>query len=256
MFKNLVTLVTGGASGLGKATVTRFVNKGSKVVFCDLPTSNGANVAKELGENAHYIPADVTSEEDVQRVLSEISKNYGKLNVLVNCAGLMNAYITYNFHSKKPRHHEDFIKILKTNVVGTFNVSRLACGLIGKNTPDNDGLRGVIINTAGIEAFDGVQGQIATAAASGAIHSLTKPMAADFKDIGIRVVAIAPGIIETPLNDQIPSEQVEAIVKECIPTPNRFGHPDEFAQLVQTIVANPYINATTIELSAGLNLQF
>ncbi|XP_031635607.1 3-hydroxyacyl-CoA dehydrogenase type-2-like [Contarinia nasturtii] len=234
-----LTLVTGGASGLGKATVTRFVIKGSKVVFCDLPTSNGANVAKELGQNAHYIPADVTSEEDVQRVLSEISKNYGKLNVLVNCAGLMNAYITYNFNTKKPIHHEDFIIILKacmkTNVVGTFNVSRLAVGLIGKNTPDNDGLRDVIINTAGIEAFDGVQGQTATAAASGSIHSLTKPMATDFEDIGIREVAIAPGIIQTPLNDQIPR--------------------DEFAQLVQTIVANPYINATTIELSAGLNLQ-
>ena len=111
-----MTLVTGGASGLGRATANRFAQKGSKVVFCDLPTSNGEEVVKEFGENAHYIPADVTSESDVSNLVEEISKKYGKLDVLVNCAGLGDAHVTYNFRSKKPRHLEDFEKVLRVRL--------------------------------------------------------------------------------------------------------------------------------------------
>lgn len=130
---------------------------------------------------------------------------------------------------------------------------RLSSGLISKNTPDDDGLRGVIINTSGIEGFDGTAGQSATAAAAGAVHSLTKSLADDFKDRGIRVVSIAPGLIETKLNNQFPMDVEMAIKNECITAPQRFGRPEEFAKLVQTIVANRFINATTIELSAGFN---
>lgn len=138
--------------------------------------------------------------------------------------------------------------------MGAFNVTRLAAGLIGKNEPDSNGLRGVVINTSGVEAFNGTSGQVATAAAGGAINSLTYPLAADFKEQGIRVVTIAPGIFRTQLADHFPKRTEEAIANECIPAPKRFGHPDEFAHVVQSIIANPYINSTTIEMSAGLNL--
>lgn len=133
---------------------------------------------------------------------------------------------------------------------------RLSAKLFSKNEPDDDGLRGVIINTGGMEGFHGTMGQTSIAAASGAIHSMTRPLAADFSDQGIRVVSIAPGFIKTPLIDYIPADTTEEIANECIMGPKRFGDPDEFAHMVQSIVANPYINATTIQLSGGLKISF
>lgn len=133
---------------------------------------------------------------------------------------------------------------------------RLTAKLFNKNEPDDDGLRGVIINTSGIEAFNGTMGQTSIAAASGAIHSMTRPLAADFSDRGIRVVSIAPGFIKTPLIDYIPADTSEEIANECILSPKRFGDPDEFAHMVQSIVTNPYINATTIQFSGGLKMDF
>lgn len=273
-----MTLVTGGASGLGRATVERFIKKGSNVVICDLPTSAGSQIVKDLGERAHYVNADVTSETDVKNLINEVENKFGKLDVLVNCAGRANAYVTYNFNNKKPRSLEDFKSIIEvknrtfslimprnysyysisihtqTNVVGTLNVIRCAAGLIAKNTPDDNNLRGVIINTSGVEAFNGTAGQVATSAASGAINSLNEPLASEFAAYGIRVVSIAPGLIRSPLCDHFPAE-VEASINEIVLSPHRFGHADEFAHIVQTIIANPYINATTIDLSAGLNLN-
>lgn len=143
----------------------------------------------------------------------------------------------------------------QTNVVGTFNVIRLAVGLIGENEPDQDGLRGVVVNTSGMEAFKGASGQVAIAASAAAITCLTLPLAKDLGDQGIRVVTIAPGIIRTQLVDHYPTQDEEAISNECIISPHRFGNPDEFAHTVQSIIANPYLNATTIEVSAGLNLN-
>lgn len=140
-------------------------------------------------------------------------------------------------------------------MLGSFNVSRLAAGLMAMNKPDDNGLRGVIINTSGVEAFRGTGGQVAIAAASGALHSMTKPLAEDFSERGIRVVTVAPGIIRTLLCDQYPQETEEAIANECMAAPRRLGYPDEFAHVVQSIIANPYINATTIEVSGGLNLH-
>lgn len=136
--------------------------------------------------------------------------------------------------------------------MGTLNVIRLAVGLIAKNEPDDNNLRGVIVNTSGMEGFHGMSGQVAIAAASGAINSLTEPLASEFSAYGIRVVTIAPGLIRTPLCDHFPAE-VEESLNEIVLGPHRFGHPDEYAHLVQTIITNPYINATTIDLSAGLS---
>lgn len=140
-------------------------------------------------------------------------------------------------------------------MLGTFNVSRHAVGLMALNKPDGDGLRGVIVNTSGIEARKGTLGQVATAAASGALNSMTKPLAHDFSERGIRVVTVSPGLIRTLLIDHYPKETEECIAQECIPSPRRLGYPDEFAHVVQSIIANPYINATTIDVSAGLNLN-
>lgn len=135
-------------------------------------------------------------------------------------------------------------------------MTRLTVALINKNEPDEDGLRGVIINTGGMEGFHGTMGQTSIAAASGAIHSMTRPLAADFSDQGIRVVSIAPGFIKTPLVDYIPTDAIDEIANECIMAPKRLGDPDEFAHLVETIIKNPYINGTTIQLSGGLKLSF
>ncbi|XP_031641175.1 3-hydroxyacyl-CoA dehydrogenase type-2-like [Contarinia nasturtii] len=255
MFKNLVTLVTGGASGLGRATVNRFVKKGSQVIICDLPTSKGEQVAKEIGENVQFIPADVMSERDIENLADEISKKYGKLDVLVNCAGVSDAHLTYNFNLDLPKMLKDFEDVLMTNVGGTINVIRLTAQLFANNQPDEGGLRGVIINTSGVEAFNGIMGQTSIAAASGAIHSMTKPLAEDFARTGIRVVTISPGFIRSPMNNYFPKHLEESLGLYCVTVPNRYGNGDEFAHLVQSIVQNPYINGTTIELSGGMRMS-
>ncbi|XP_031624679.1 3-hydroxyacyl-CoA dehydrogenase type-2-like [Contarinia nasturtii] len=252
MLKTLVTLVTGGASGLGRGTVNRFAKKGGQVIFCDLPTSKGEEVAKEIGENVQFIPADVTSEKDIQNLVDEITKKYGKLNLVVNCAGIYKTNILYSSARTTPLN--DFKDVLMTNVVGTFNVIRLTAGLLSKNEPDGDDLRGVIVNTSGMNAFKGTLGQTTNSAACGAIHSMTKPLASDLGGEGIRVVTIAPSFIKTPMNEHFSEALQHTICSDSISALNRFGDADEFAHLVQTIVSNPYINGTTVELSAGLRV--
>ncbi|XP_031623496.1 3-hydroxyacyl-CoA dehydrogenase type-2-like [Contarinia nasturtii] len=254
MFKNLVTLVTGGASGLGRATVNRFANKGAQVISCDLPTSKGEEVAKEIGENVQFIPADVTSEKDILNLVDEISKKYGKLDVLVNCAGIFSTETIYEHSSARSADLNNFKDVLMTNVLGTINVIRLTAKLFVKNRPDDDGIRGVIVNTSGGDAFNGSFGNVTNSAACGAIHSMTKPLAIDLGTDGIRVVTIAPSFIETPMIENYSELLKESICTDSLTNPRRFGDADEFAYLVQAIILNPYINSTTIELSAGLRL--
>merc|ERR1712071_265334 len=200
MLKGVVALVTGGASGLGKATVERIVRQGGRVVLCDLPTSQGAAVATEIaGGNGTVVfaPTNVTSEEDVLNALSLAKETFGKLDVMVN-------------------------------TVGTFNVIRLTAGLMGKNEPNEDGQRGVIINTASVAAFDGQMGQAAYSASKGAIVGMTLPIARDLSSQGIRVCTIAPGLFRTPLLEQLP-EKVQTFLAKTVPFPQRLGKPDEFA---------------------------
>lgn len=160
----LVCMVTGGASGLGRACVENFVKNGSKVVICDLPNSQGSKLASDLGNNAVFNPTDVTSEADVAKALQIAKEKYGKLNVLVNCAGVGTAIKVYNFKAKRPHDLLEFKKVINTNLIGSFNTIRLACELFGENQPNEDGQRGVVINTASIAAFDGQRGQAAYAA--------------------------------------------------------------------------------------------
>ncbi|XP_014258910.1 3-hydroxyacyl-CoA dehydrogenase type-2 [Cimex lectularius] len=252
--KNIVALVTGGASGLGKACVERISREGGRVVLCDLPTSKGATVAKETGPNVEFAPVDVTSEKDVEDAVALAKSKFGRLDCAVSCAGIGVAFKTYNFNKSLPHKLEDFTKVLMVNSVGTFNVIRLSVGLIGKNEPDENGSRGVIVNTASVAAYDGQIGQAAYSASKGAVVSMTLPIARDLASQGIRVCTIAPGLFDTPLLSSLP-EKVRVFLATTIPHPQRLGHPDEFAMLVQSIVENPLLNGEVIRLDGALRMQ-
>ena len=251
----LICMVTGGASGLGKAAVENFVKQGAKVIVCDLPKSEGSSLANTLGEaNALFCPTDVTSETDVKAALEAARSKFGGLDVLVNCAGIGVAFKTYNFNKKRTHMLEDFEKVIKVNLIGTFNVSRLVCDEFAKNEPGPDGQRGVIINTASIAAYDGQVGQVAYAASKGGIVSMTLPMARDLASMGVRVVTVAPGLFETPLLASLP-EKTKKFLAETVPYPSRLGRPSEYAHLVQTIVENQMINGEVIRIDGALRMQ-
>jgi len=254
MLKNVVGLVTGGASGLGRATVERIVREGGKVTLCDLSTSDGANVAKSLGENCVFAPTDITKVNDVEDALALTKQNFGRLDAAINCAGIGVAFKTYNYNKKLPHHLDDFTKVLMVNTVGTFNVIRLSAGVIGENEPDQDNQRGVIINTASVAAFDGQMGQAAYSASKGAIVGMTLPIARDLASQGIRVNTIAPGLFNTPLLAALP-EKVRAFLAKTVPNPSRLGNPDEFAHLVQHVMLNHMMNGETIRLDGAIRMQ-
>jgi len=254
MLKGVVALVTGGASGLGRGTVERFVRQGGKAVIADLPSSQGSSVAEGLGENAVFAPVDVTSEADVLKALELTKEKFGKLDVVVNAAGTAVAYKTYNFKKNLPHKLDDFTRVVTVNTIGTFNVIRLSVALMGENTPNADGQRGVIINTASVAAYDGQMGQAAYSASKGAVVAMTLPLARDLSSDGIRVVTIAPGLFDTPMLQSLP-DKVRHFLAKSIPFPQRLGAPDEYAQLVQSIVENPLLNGETIRLDGALRMM-
>jgi len=254
MLKGVVGLVTGGASGLGKATVERFVREGARVTMVDLPTSQGAEVAKALGENCIFAPTDITKPEDVEAALTLTKDTFGRLDATINCAGIGVAFKVYNFNKNKAHSLEDFVKLQMVNTCGTFNVIRLAVGVMGANEPDSDNQRGVVINTASVAAYDGQIGQAAYAASKGAIVGMTLPLARDLASQGIRVNTIAPGLFDTPLLQSLP-EKVRAFLAKTVPNPSRLGRPDEYAELVQSIVLNKMINGETIRIDGSIRMQ-
>ncbi|KAK3103036.1 hypothetical protein FSP39_015941 [Pinctada imbricata] len=251
--KGLVALVTGGASGLGLATVQRFVKQGTRVVLCDLPSSKGEEEAKALGSDCVFVPTDVTNSKNVIQAVNTAVQNFGKLDVNVNCAGVGIAAKIFNAKTSEPHSLEEFQKVLMVNTMGTFNVMRLCVGAMNKNEPDLNGQRGVIVNTASIAAFEGQMGQVAYAASKGGIVGMTLPLARDLSVGGIRVCTIAPGLIDTPLLASLP-ERVRAILVKTIPFPQRLGDPAEFAHLAQAIIENPLLNGTTIRLDGALRM--
>jgi len=252
--KGLVSLVTGAASGLGRATAERFVKQGARVVICDLPSSEGAAVAKSLGDSALFCAVDVTSESDVKNALDATKSTFGKLDAVVNCAGIGIAVQTYNFNKMKAHDQDEFLRVLTVNTGGTFNVIRQACEVFAANEPGPDGEKGVIINTASVAAFDGQRGQAAYSASKGAIVGMTLPIARDLAAAGIRVNTIAPGLFETPLLESLP-EKVKKFLAETVPFPKRLGYPDEYAQLVQSIVENNMMNGEVIRLDGALRMM-
>ena len=242
-------LVTGGASGLGLATATRLVTDGGSVVVVDLPGSAGADVADRLGDRARFVAADVTAEDDVRAAL-DAAADLGELRVLVNCAGVGPAAKVLG---RDGVHElELFSRTVQINLVGTFNVLRLAAeriaalDLLGEE-------RGVIVNTASVAAFDGQIGQAAYSASKGGVVGLTLPIARELAERQIRVVTIAPGIFETPMLAALPKAARESLGKQ-VPHPSRLGRPDEYAALVAHIVSNPMLNGETIRLDGAIRM--
>jgi len=243
-------VVTGGASGLGRATAGRLAASGGRVAILDRPASAGAEVAKSLA-NAVFTPADVTSADEVARALDTARDRMDGINVLVNCAGIGTAMKT--FGKAGPAKLEEFTRVISVNLIGTFNCIRLAAAHMAQNAPGPDGERGVVVNTASVAAFDGQIGQAAYSASKGGIVGMTLPIARDLAEQGIRVMTIAPGIFETPLLGTLP-EPVRASLARQVPFPSRLGQPDEYAALACHIVTNVMLNGETIRLDGAIRM--
>ena len=248
---NHVFLVTGGASGLGAATARLLAAEGGSVVIADLDRAAGENLAAELGNSARFARTDVTSENDAQAAIDLTLRAFGHLHGLVNCAGVAPSEKVVG--REGPHRLDSFSKTININLVGTFNMIRLAAAAIAREAPGEDGERGVIVNTASIAAFDGQIGQAAYAASKGGVAALTLPIARELARSGIRVVTIAPGIFETPMMAAFPQEVQDALARS-VPFPQRLGRPAEFAALVRHIVENPMLNGETIRLDGALRM--
>jgi 3-hydroxyacyl-CoA dehydrogenase/3-hydroxy-2-methylbutyryl-CoA dehydrogenase len=251
-FKQLNAIVTGGASGLGLAVTQRIIAAGGSVVILDLDCERSANELILLGERAHFIATDVTSESAVDEALLAAHSQLDQIQLVINCAGIA--------PSKRVLARDglisnaEFQQVINVNLNGSFNVCRAAVNLMQhNNTIGKDDERGVIINTASIAAFEGQIGQAAYAASKGGIASMTLPLAREFARLGIRVMAIAPGLFETPMFEGLPLAAREALAANT-PYPPRLGQPDEFASLVQHIVENPMLNGSTIRLDGALRM--
>mmetsp|Transcript_10003 Transcript_10003/g.19625 ORF Transcript_10003/g.19625 Transcript_10003/m.19625 type:complete len:252 (+) Transcript_10003:508-1263(+) len=246
--KGLAAIVTGSASGLGRATAMRLAANGARVVIADLPSSNGEETAKSLpGGLGIFMPTDVTNEEQVQ---AAIDASGDRLDIAVNCAGLAHAIRTLS--KRGPHPLDKFKQTLDVNVAGTFNVCRLAAEKMSKNGKDES--NGVIINTASIAAYEGQVGQVAYAASKAAIVGMTLPMARDLASLKIRVNTIAPGLFDTALLAGLP-EKVKAELGATVPNPSRLGNPDEYAQLALAIIENQMINGAVYRLDGALRMQ-
>jgi NAD(P)-dependent dehydrogenase (short-subunit alcohol dehydrogenase family) len=244
-----VALVTGGASGLGGATVRRLVADGAKAVILDLPSSPGAAVAAELGDAVRFVPTDVRDEAQVQAAV-DAARELGELRIAVNCAGVATPGRVIGRGG--PLSLDTFRSVVEINLVGTFNVLRLAANAMLAGEPV-DGDRGVIVMTASIAAYDGQIGQAAYAASKGGIVGLTLSAARDLADKAIRVVTVAPGTFETPMMAGLPGE-TKAILEKQVPHPSRLGNPAEYAALVRHIVENPMLNGEVIRLDGALRM--
>jgi NAD(P)-dependent dehydrogenase (short-subunit alcohol dehydrogenase family) len=250
---NGVALVTGGASGLGLATVKALRAAGAQVVIVDLPTSEGAEraaaISRELGDGVRFAPADVRSEADVAAAL-DLADELGPLRVAVNCAGIGTAHRTIGRKGVFPL--PDFTRVIEINLIGTFNVIRLSAERMTRLDPIGEE-RGVIVNTASVAAFDGQIGQAAYSASKGGVVGMTLPIARDLASAQIRVMTIAPGLFDTPLLAGA-SDEVRASLGEQVPHPARLGDPAEYAALVTHIVANPMLNGEVIRLDGAIRM--
>jgi 3-hydroxyacyl-CoA dehydrogenase/3-hydroxy-2-methylbutyryl-CoA dehydrogenase len=249
--REVVALVTGGASGLGGAVVEKLVKEGARVAITDVDALKGEMLARSIGKGAIFVKADVTSESDIRQALKKAMETFGKVNVAVSCAGIPNAG---KIMSKKgPLPLDSFNKVVQVNLVGTLNVIRLAVEQMINNASNEEGEKGVIINTASIAAFDGQVGQAAYSASKGGIVGMTLAIARECADYGIRVATIAPGIFDTPLMAGLPTSVKEDMAKS-VPFPRRLGKPAEFAALVCHIIENTMLNGCCIRLDGALRM--
>jgi NAD(P)-dependent dehydrogenase (short-subunit alcohol dehydrogenase family) len=248
--RGLTALVTGGASGLGRASVEALLDGGANAVIVDLERSNGVRVAEELGPTAAFAPADVTDADQVQAAVDLAVERFGGVHVAVNCAGVGWAQRTITRDG--PHDMKIFELVIRVNLIGTFNVIRLVAYQMSKQEPIGEE-RGVIINTASVAAFDGQIGQAAYSASKGGVVGMTLPVARDLASMKIRVMTIAPGTFDTPMLAGLPQEQRDKLAAG-IPHPSRLGDPKEFGALARHVVSNPMLNGETIRLDGALRM--
>ncbi|MER0441497.1 3-hydroxyacyl-CoA dehydrogenase [Emticicia sp. W12TSBA100-4] len=249
--ENNTFLVTGGASGLGFATAKMIVENGGNAVLLDVNEESGAKAQADLGKKSTFIKTDVTNEEQVQSAVNQSVEAYGDIAGIINCAGVGPAKRVVG---KDGPHPLDFFqKVININLIGTFNTLRLVADKMQNNEPNTEGERGIIINTASVAAFDGQIGQAAYSASKGGIVAMTLPIAREFARMGIRVMAIAPGIFETPLLASLPQDAQDSLGKQ-VPFPPRLGRPSEFAALVKQIIENTMLNGEVIRLDGAIRM--
>lgn len=246
-----VFLVTGAGSGLGAATARGLVAAGAKVMLADLNSQAMAALAGELGAAAAYVETDVASEASAVNTINTVISTFGVLHGLVNCAGVAPAEKVLG--KEGPHRLESFSRVININLIGTFNMLRLAAEAMMKHEPDDGGERGVIVNTASVAAYEGQLGQAAYAASKGGIVALTLPVARELARSGIRCVTIAPGIMETPMLMGMPAE-VQDSLNKMVPFPTRMGKPAEYAALVRHIAENAYLNGEVIRLDGAIRM--
>jgi NAD(P)-dependent dehydrogenase (short-subunit alcohol dehydrogenase family) len=244
-------LVTGGASGLGGATVDMVVAAGGRAVILDVNEQTGAAKAAAIGDAARFVRADVTSEADVQRAIATAVTAFGGLHGLVNAAGIAPAERVLPKDGVQPLEH--FARAIQINLIGSFNAIRLAAAAMAANTPNDAGERGVIVSTASVAAFDGQIGQAAYAASKGGVVSMTLPIAREFARMGVRVMTIAPGTFDTPLMAGLPEAARQSLAQQ-VPFPSRLGRPEEFAALVRHIFENEMLNGEVIRLDGAIRM--
>lgn len=250
--KESIAVVTGGASGLGEAVVRNIVNSGGKAVIIDLDVARGEELSNELGEQVTFVKTDVADETSVQNALQKAIEKFGSINTVVNCAGIG---VAKKVLGKKGVHDlGSFSKVIQINLIGTFNVIRLAAEKMVANETNKDGERGVIINTASVAAFEGQIGQAAYSASKGGVVAFTIPLARELAPYGIRVMTIAPGLFDTPMFSSLPEEARDAL-GAMTPFPSRLGQPSEYAQLTQAIIENPMLNGEVIRLDGAIRMQ-
>lgn len=249
LIKNSVFVITGGASGLGAATARMAAENGGKVVIADMQAEAGEKLAQELG--ARFAKCDVTAEADGKAAVALALKEFGGLQVLVNCAGIAIAERTIG--KEAPHDLGRFTRVVTVNLIGTFNMIRLAADAMAKAGPNAAGERGVIVNTASVAAYDGQIGQAAYSASKGGVVGMTLPIARDLSRHGIRVCTIAPGIFETPMLLGLPKDAQDSLGKQ-VPFPSRLGRPAEYAQLARAIIENEMLNGETIRLDGAIRM--
>ena len=249
--KDSVFIVTGGASGLGAATARMLVDGGGKVLLADLQEDKGAALVKDLERGVRFARTDVTDEASGRAAVAAATQAFGKVDGLINCAGVVHGE---RILGKEGVHAlSTFARVVNINLIGSFNMTRLAAEQIAKNQPNAAGERGVIVYTSSVAAFDGQIGQPAYAASKAAVVGMTLPVARELARIGIRVMTIAPGIFETPMMGQIPPEYADSLGK-MVPFPPRLGRPGEYASLVREIIGNEYLNGEVIRLDGSIRM--
>ncbi|TFV53609.1 SDR family NAD(P)-dependent oxidoreductase [Blastococcus sp. TF02A_35] len=249
---DVAAIVSGGASGLGEATTRALAARGAAVTILDLNEERGRALATELGGHTTFVRTDVTDEASVQAAVTEATGKDRPLRIAVSCAGIGAGQRTVG-RNGEPHDLGAFMKVLTVNLVGTFNVLRLAGAAMSQTEPGEDGERGVVVNTASIAAFDGQIGQLAYSASKGGVVGMTLPAARDLSTVGIRVCTIAPGLVDTPLLAGLP-EEARAALSAGIPFPKRLGRPSDFAELALAIVENGYLNGEVIRMDGALRM--